>query len=56
MAAPDLAGPALQRVLNGHGGAVTGVVVAPDGRWLVSASEDGRVRVWDPGTGQDEPC
>ena len=27
------------------------LVVAPDGSWLASASDDGEVRIWDPVTG-----
>jgi WD40 repeat protein len=45
---PDLPHPALSRVLTGHTGAVSALVVAPDGSWLASA--DGQVRVWDPTT------
>ena len=48
---PDLPDPCLRRVLTGHQGAVTAVVLAPDGSWLAAAS--GReVRIWDPATGQ----
>ena len=50
---PDLADPALQRVLIGHTYAVVAVAVAPDGTWLASASEDGMVRIWDVATGRE---
>ena len=32
--------------------AVSGVAYSPDGRWIVTASNDGNVRVWDAKTGQ----
>ena len=48
---PDLPHPALSRVLTGHTRGVRALVVAPDGSWLASASDDGQVRVWDPATG-----
>jgi WD40 repeat protein len=37
--------------LNGHGRPVPSVAFGPDGQTLASASEDGTVKVWDPGTG-----
>jgi WD40 repeat protein len=51
-ALPDLPDPALRRVLVGHTDAVLDVAVAPDGRWIASASADGSVRIWSPSTGQ----
>jgi formylglycine-generating enzyme required for sulfatase activity len=36
----------------GHRRAVTGLVYAPDGKWLASASQDGTIRVWEPETGR----
>ncbi|MEH1168877.1 NB-ARC domain-containing protein [Micromonospora sp. CPCC 205539] len=48
---PDLPHPALQRILIGHAGPVRALVVAPDGTWLASASDDGTARIWDPVTG-----
>ncbi len=49
-ALPDLPHPALSRVLTGHTGDVSALVVAPDGSWLASAG-GGEVRIWDPATG-----
>ena len=49
----DLPAPALRRaILTGHVGLLTEVAIAPDGTWLASGGEDGTVRIWDPGTGQ----
>jgi WD40 repeat protein len=36
-----------------HGGTVHAVAVAPDGRSLASAADDGTVSVWDPEPGQE---
>src|ERR1019366_354564 len=48
---PDLADPALVRVLTGHSTEVGVVAVAPDGSWLATG-DNGTVRVWDVATGQ----
>jgi WD40 repeat protein len=47
---PDLADPALQRVLTGHTRTVHAVAVAPDGSWLASGSSDRTLRIWDTST------
>ena len=56
---PDLADPALQRILTGRerherpfAGEVTSVAVAPDGNWLACGGMDGTVRIWELDTGQ----
>ncbi|KAI9713152.1 MAG: hypothetical protein M1820_001137 [Bogoriella megaspora] len=38
--------------LEGHSGPVTAVAFAPDGKRLISSSEDRTIRVWDPLSGQ----
>jgi WD40 repeat protein len=43
---------ALVRTLAGHTGVVAAVAVTPDGRYAVSASDDGTLKVWDLATGQ----
>jgi WD40 repeat protein len=41
-----------EMTLAGHLKAVSSVAVSPDGRRIVSGSEDGLVKVWDAATGQ----
>lgn len=41
----------LVRVLAGNADSVRTIAIAPDGRWMVSGSDDGTVRVRDTGTG-----
>jgi WD40 repeat protein len=36
-----------------HGGSVSALRFTPDGKTLISASEDGLIRLWDPATGQE---
>lgn len=40
-------------VLSGHSGAVIGVAAHPDGKQVLSASDDGTVRAWDVTTGKE---
>ena len=51
-ALPDLPHPPLIRTLHGHTAGVTGCAVSPDGAFIVSASLDKTLKVWDAGTGQ----
>jgi WD40 repeat protein len=49
---PDLPASALKRTLVGHTGPVYGCTMSNDGSFIVSASHDGTLRVWDPATGK----
>ncbi len=42
-------------VASGHVGAVTSTSFSPDGRWIVTASDDGTARVWKADTGRPPP-
>jgi hypothetical protein len=44
--------PALVRNLEGHTSSVTACAMTPDGRHVVSASEDKAVKVWELGSGR----
>ena len=37
----------------GHGGAVLDLAFTPDGDYLVTVSDDGSMRLWDPGSGEE---
>jgi WD40 repeat protein len=50
---PDGPDPCAIRVLTGHSSAVSALAVAPDGSWLVSASNDQTIRIWDVATGTE---
>ena len=43
--------PAPTLVLKGHAGNVTGVAFQCEGKWIVTCSEDGAVKIWDTKTG-----
>ena len=43
-------------VLRGHTAPVTSVGLSPDGRFVVSGSDDMTVRVWDVATGKEHRC
>src|SRR6266496_1410179 len=44
---PDLPHPALVRTLQGHTDWVNCCAISPDGHWIVSASNDRTLKVWD---------
>jgi WD40 repeat protein len=48
----DLATKRPVHVLTGDTGPVTSAAFSPTGSWLATASQDGDVRIWDPGSGQ----
>src|SRR5207302_5362242 len=41
------------RTLAGHTRGINSVAYAPDGKLLASGDEDGRVKLWEPSTGQE---
>ncbi len=49
---PDLPHPALIRTLEGHSDSVSGCAFSPDGKRIVSASQDNTLKVWDAETGE----
>jgi WD40 repeat protein len=52
-ALPDLPHPALTRTLHGHASAVTSCAISPSVDFIVSASEDKTLKLWDALTGQE---
>jgi len=50
---PDLPHPALMRTLTGHADSVLGCAVSADGATIVSASEDGTLKIWDGRSGAE---
>jgi WD40 repeat protein len=44
---PEKDPPSPSRWLKGHTGQVTALAATPDGRWLISASYDHTIRLWD---------
>ncbi len=45
---------ALVRTLKAHDQRVTSCAFCPDGSYFVSASSDGTLKAWDPGTGREQ--
>jgi WD40 repeat protein len=50
---PDLPHPALVRTLGKHTDSVTGCAISPDGLFIVSASSDQTLMVWDAASGAE---
>ena len=50
---PDLPDPALIRTLRGHTNSVRGCAISPAGDYIVSASLDETLKVWDARTGEE---
>jgi WD40 repeat protein len=50
---PDLAHLALVRTLSGHTDWVNGCAISPDGSFIVSASVDKTLKIWDAKTGAE---
>jgi WD40 repeat protein len=46
-AAPDIV------LQSGHGANISAIAFSPDGKYLVSASEDSTLKLWDPNTGAE---
>jgi len=51
---PDLPDPALIRTLDWHTSSVMGCAIGPAGDIIVSASDDGTLKVWDARTGEGQ--
>ncbi len=52
MAIYDVATGARRARQEAHRGRITSLAFSPDDQWLVSAAEDGVVRLWNPATGE----
>ncbi|MBI5931918.1 MAG: TIR domain-containing protein [Chloroflexi bacterium] len=50
---PDLPHPALIRTIAGHRSEITDCKINSQGTWIVSASGDGTLKLWDVETGQE---
>jgi WD40 repeat protein len=50
---PDLPDPALIRTLSGHTESLSGCAISPRGDYIVSASRDHTLKVWDSRTGKE---
>jgi WD40 repeat protein len=50
---PDLRHPSLIRTLAGHSDNVSGCTISPDGSFIVSASWDKTLKIWDAATGKE---
>jgi hypothetical protein len=50
---PDLPDPALIRTLSGHTSYVNGCAISPGGNYIVSASMDNTLKVWDTRSGEE---
>ncbi|MEU7908539.1 NB-ARC domain-containing protein, partial [Actinoplanes sp. NPDC049118] len=50
---PDLPEPALRRTITGHTAPVRAIAISPDSGWLVTASADRSVRLWNASTGAE---
>lgn len=49
----DLSKPDKRKHLVGHTGRLEEATFTPDSRWVVTASQDGTVRIWDTRTGKE---
>ena len=43
----------LLKTLTGHAARVNACAISPDGTWIVSASADNTLKIWDVGSGQE---